>query len=49
MQNRIIAEKILELAEVNGCETEIISSKNPQEKQIIGFGGVVAILRYKLE
>ncbi len=49
MQNREKAEKILNLAEKNGSSTEIISSKNPQEKIIHGFGGVVATLRYKLE
>jgi len=49
MQNRKNAEQILDLAESVKCESEIISSKNPQEKNINGFGGVVAILRYKLE
>lgn len=49
MQNRENAEKILDAAESNGSEVEIISSRNPQEKQIHGFGGSVAILRYKLE
>jgi len=49
MQNREAAENILNLAEKNGSATEIISSKNPQEKVIWGFGGIVATLRYKLE
>ncbi len=49
MQNRDKAEEILDLAEKNGSVMEIISSKNPQEKIIHGFGGVVATLRYKLE
>jgi len=49
MQNRDEAEKILDSAEQCGAKTEIISSKNPQEKQIHGFGGVVCTLRYKLE
>jgi protein pelota len=49
MQNRKEAESILELAENTGAKTEIISSKNPQEKQIHGFGGIVCTLRYKLE
>lgn len=49
MQNRDIAEEILNLAEKNNSITEIISSKNPQEKVIWGFGGVVATLRYKVE
>ncbi len=48
MQNRKEAEEILDSAENTKCESEIISSKNPQEKNITGFGGVVAILRYKL-
>jgi protein pelota len=49
MQNRDNSEKILDMAEKAGSEIEIISSKNPQEKIIFGFGGIVAILRYKLE
>ncbi|MFA5125586.1 MAG: mRNA surveillance protein pelota [archaeon] len=49
MQNRAEAEEMLALAEKYGCETEIISSRNTQEKQIQGFGGIVATLRYKLE
>lgn len=49
MQNRDKAEEMLNIAEKNGSTTEIISSKNPQEKIIHGFGGVVATLRYKLE
>jgi len=49
MQNRDNAENILSLAEKNGSTTEIISSKNPQEKIIHGFGGLVCTLRYKLE
>ncbi|MFA5931210.1 MAG: mRNA surveillance protein pelota [archaeon] len=49
MQNRNEAEELLDLAEKNGTETEIISSRNPQEKQIMGFGGIVTTLRYKLE
>jgi len=49
MQNREKTENILSIAERNGCEIEIISSRNPQEKQIFGFGGIVATLRYRLE
>ena len=49
MQNRDKAENILNIAEKNGSNIEIISSKNPQEKIIHGFGGIVATLRYKLE
>jgi protein pelota len=49
MQNRDEAESILDIAEKTGSTTEIISSKNPQEKQIHSFGGVVCTLRYKLE
>ncbi|MFA6268988.1 MAG: mRNA surveillance protein pelota [archaeon] len=49
MQNREEAEELLDRAEKVGCETEIISSRNPQEKQIFSFGGVVCTLRYKLE
>jgi len=49
MQNRAEAEEILDLAEANKCEVEIISARNPQEKNIQGFGGAVATLRYKLE
>jgi len=49
MQNRKEAEEILNLAEQYKCEVEIISSRNPQEKNIVGFGGVVTTLRYKLE
>ncbi len=48
LQNRKEAESVLDSAEAIKCETEIISSKNPQEKNINGFGGIVAILRYKL-
>ena len=48
MQNRETAEKLLDLCDAQNCENEIISSKNPSEKQITGFGGAVAILRYKL-
>lgn len=49
IQNRVEAEELMDLAEKNGSEIEIISSKNPQEKIIWGFGGVSAILRYKLD
>jgi protein pelota len=49
LQNREETEKILDLAEKNGANIEIISAKNPQEKTIHGYGGIVAILRYKLE
>jgi len=49
MQNRKEAEKVLDLAERMGCETNIISSKNPQEKSVTGMGGAICTLRYKLE
>ena len=49
MQNREKTEKLLDLAEQTGSETEIISSKNPQEKVIHHMGGIVATLRYKKE
>jgi len=49
MQNRTEAEIILDTAEKVGCETEIISARNPQEKIIHNMGGAVVILRYKLE
>lgn len=48
MQNRIEAEKLLDLADAQGSEVEIISSKNPQEKNISGFGGAVCTMRYKM-
>ncbi|MFA6064765.1 MAG: mRNA surveillance protein pelota [archaeon] len=49
MQKREESESILDLAEKMGCEAEIISSKNPQEKQIHSFGGIVCTLRYRVE
>ena len=49
MQKRADAEEVLDAAEKYKCETEIISARNPQEKTIQGFGGAVAILRYKIE
>mgnify|MGYP006416005447 CR=1 FL=1 len=49
MQNRVATEEILDLGEKIGCGINIISSKNPQEKSIHNFGGVVAKLRYKVE
>lgn len=49
LQNRELVEEILKDAEKYGCEIHIISSKNSQEKIIYGMGGIVAILRYKLE
>ncbi len=49
MQERKETEKIMDLAEKTGCETHVISSKNPQEKVIHNFGGIVAMLRYKVE
>ena len=49
MKNREKADKLLLLAENTKTESHIISSKNPSEQQVNGFGGVVAILRYKLE
>ena len=48
-QNRDKTEEIMNTAEKMGSVIEIISSKNPQEKIIWGFGGIVATLRYKLE
>ncbi len=47
LQNRDKTEEIMSLSEKIGCEVNIISSKNPQEKTIFNMGGVVAILRYK--
>lgn len=49
IQNRDKTEEIMNNAEKIGSLIEIISSKNPQEKIIWGFGGIVATLRYKLE
>ena len=49
LENRELTEEILDLGEKIGCEINIISSKNPQEKSIHNFGGVVAKLRYKVE
>ena len=49
LENRDKTEKLMDLAEKVRAETHIISSKNPNEEQVSGFGGVVAILRYKLE
>lgn len=49
MQERKETEQIMDLAEKTGCEIHVISSKNPQEKEIYNFGGIVAILRYKVE
>jgi protein pelota len=49
MQNRETVNTLMSLAQKTHTEAYIISSKNPSEQQITGFGGVVAILRYKLE
>ena len=49
LENRDKTEELMDLAEGVRAETHIISSKNPNEEQISGFGGIVAILRYKLE
>lgn len=49
LENREKCEALMDLAEKNGSEVHIISSKNPNEKQIHGFGGIVATLRYKME
>lgn len=48
IENRNEIENILNLGEKFGCEINIISSKNSQEKIIYGMGGVVATLRYKV-
>lgn len=48
IQKRKEIEKLMELGEKINCEIIVISSKNPQEKIIQNFGGVCAILRYKL-
>jgi protein pelota len=48
MENRKTADSLMLLAENTRTEAHIISSKNPSEQQITGFGGVVAILRYKI-
>jgi stalled ribosome rescue protein Dom34 len=40
---------LLDLAEKYGTETEIISSRNPQEKIIQNMTGIVCTLRYKKE
>ena len=47
MEKRDKAEELMELAEKVGAEIKIISSKNPLEKTIHGFGGVVCTKRYK--
>ena len=49
LQNREVTENILDLGEKIGCGINIISSKNPLEKSIYNFGGIVAKLRYKVE
>jgi protein pelota len=49
VQNRDSVEEILNMAEKFACKIHIISSKNPNEKTIYGMGGIVAILRYKVE
>ncbi len=49
MQERKKAEELIEKAESSGTLVRIISTRNPEEKQIHGFGGTVAILRYKLK
>jgi len=49
MQHRKEAEETMDAAEGSGSETYIISSKNPQEKVVNGMGGIVAVLRYKME
>jgi protein pelota len=49
MQNREKTEQLLDLAEKYGTETEIISSRNPQEKIIQNMTGIVCTLRYKKE
>lgn len=49
LENRDETEKVLNLGEKYGCFSSIISSKNPQEKIIYGMGGIVCILRYKIE
>jgi len=47
MQKREEAEGLLDMADKAGCETSIISSKNPAERSIQNFGGIVCTLRYK--
>ncbi|MFA5357401.1 MAG: mRNA surveillance protein pelota [archaeon] len=49
LENRKKCENLMDAAEKNGSEIHIISSKNPNEKQIHGFGGIVVTLRYKME
>lgn len=49
LENRESTEKILNTGEKYGCQINIISSKNTQEKIIYGMGGIVGILRYKIE
>ena len=49
MQNRKKADELMVLAESTRTEAHIISSKNPSEQQVNGFGGVVALLRYRIE
>ncbi len=49
LQNRSEVEELLTIAEKYACQINIISSKNNQEKIIYGMGGVVVILRYKVE
>ncbi len=49
LKSRDETENLMDLAEKTRTETHIISAKNPNEEQISGFGGVVALLRYKLE
>jgi protein pelota len=49
LENRNSCEELMDLAEKSAGEIHIISSKNPEEKKIHGFGGVVATLRYKME
>ena len=48
VDKRNLAERILDLAEKQRAKVHIFSNENDAGKKLEGFGGIIAILRYKM-
>jgi len=48
IENREKAEKLMDRAEKQAAEVHLVNAEHEAGKQLLNFGGVVAILRYKI-
>ena len=48
IENREKAEKLMDRAEKQAARVHLINAEHEAGKQLLNFGGVVAILRYRI-